>query len=93
MRLMEVPVERKSPCAKCSSAITASGIEQTVSDHADMLRAQGQQLADVEIRLGSVDTRLGSVDTRLDSVDTRLGSVVGKLDRVIDLLGGTGEPR
>src|SRR5262245_54368322 len=38
MRLMDVPVDRKSPFAKCSNAITARGIEHTVSDHANVLR-------------------------------------------------------
>src|SRR5262245_44432113 len=37
MRLIDVPVERKSPFAKWSSAITASGIEHTVSDQAKVL--------------------------------------------------------
>src|SRR4029079_11742971 len=37
MHLIDVPVDRKSPFTKCMSAISASGIEQIVNDHAKVL--------------------------------------------------------
>ena len=72
-------------------AIAVEGHTRALRDHTDMLTAQGEKLASLEVtvvdfrsevaaRFGSVDTRFDSVDSRLDSVDSRLDSVDSRLD-------------
>jgi len=66
-------------------AIAVQDHTRTLRDHTDMLTAQGEKLASLEVTV--VDFR-AEVKTRFESVDSRLDSVDGKLSQVIDLLGG-----